>query len=146
MTKKYEIRKDDYRDKSDFIEGATGRVYRIVALVDIPLRVRAGEEGGYIESEDNLSHLGRCWVADDAVVCDNAFVGNNAHVCGDAVVSGNSHIDDNAAVYEDARIGGDALVCSRAEVYGDATVEGVASVYGSANICSGCYDSGIIYR
>lgn len=46
----------------------TGRkLYRIKALVDFG-DVKAGELGGYIEKEDNLSHDGNAWVSDNAKV------------------------------------------------------------------------------
>ena len=45
------------------------KLYRIRALVAIGLYVAAGDLGGYIESEKNLSTTGTCWVFDSATVC-----------------------------------------------------------------------------
>ena len=50
--KKYELVKS-----SKIVYGGT-TLYRIKALIDIPNIVKAGELGGYIESEKNLSHEG----------------------------------------------------------------------------------------
>jgi len=51
--------------------------------------VKAGDLGGWIERESNLSHKGNCWVFDDAWVFGNALVSGNALVYGYAQVCGN---------------------------------------------------------
>ena len=51
--------------------------YRIKALKDFG-DVKAGDLGGYIEKELNLSQGGNCWVSDNAVVLGNARVRDNA--------------------------------------------------------------------
>ena len=86
---------------------------RIRALRDISLYgVKAGDIGGWIEKENNLSQDGYAWISGnaqvygDAVVYDDAVVSGNAKVCGDAVVFGY------------AWISGDAKVCGDAVVYG----------------------------
>lgn len=39
------------------------KLYQIEALINIPsINVKAGDLGGYIEKEDNLSHEGNCWI------------------------------------------------------------------------------------
>lgn len=50
--------------------------------------VKAGELGGYVAGERNLSHDGTCWVADNAQVYGNAQVFDYAEVFGDARVYG----------------------------------------------------------
>jgi len=73
--------------KYEFVEGDTkvvaGRtLHRIRALVAIAsMGVAAGDLGGYIESERNLSQ-----------VSGNAWVSGNARVYGDAQVSGNAWV------------------------------------------------------
>ena len=50
-------------------------MYRIRALRDIPRwGGKAGDLGGYVESEENLDQHGLCWVRDDALVWGNARV------------------------------------------------------------------------
>ena len=68
MSKKYELVESSKIILKNVI------LYRIKALVDIPNIVKAGELGGYIESEENLSHEGNCWVGDDAYVYNNAYI------------------------------------------------------------------------
>lgn len=83
--KKYELLKDD-------IKITLGRtLYRIKALRDFGDVIK-GDLGGYIESENNLSHFDNAWVFGDARVYGNAKVYDNARVFGDAMVYGNAII------------------------------------------------------
>ncbi len=67
-----------------------GRVlHQIKALVSFDI-VRAGDLGGYVEKESNLSHDGNAWVFDNAEVFGDARVFGNARVFGDAEVSGDA--------------------------------------------------------
>lgn len=68
---------------------------RIRALKDFG-DVKAGELGGYIEKEENLSQEGNAWVYGNAWVCDNAKVYGNAWVYGDAKVYGDAEVYGNA--------------------------------------------------
>ena len=80
---------------------------RIKALIDIPdYGVKIGDIGGYIESEKNLSHEGKCWVSGDAWVFGNARVYENAQVSGNSWVSGDAKVFGNARVYGDAEVFG----------------------------------------
>ena len=112
--------------KYKLLEGETievdGRtLYRIEALRDFG-DVKAGDKGGYVESEKNLSHDGNCWVYDDAEVYESARVYGCAEVYGDARVFCDARVYGNAEVY------GDARVYDRADVFGDAEVGGDAWV------------------
>lgn len=157
MSKKYEIL---------FLNGKTGGsfktrhgafLHRIKALVDIPMHdVKAGDLGGWIEKEENLSQADYCWVGGDAMVYGNAriqhnsIVTGNAEVCENAVVSGDSRVSDEAKVigsssiissrvcehsfvggksciYEHSRIGGAARIL-------DSTVGVFSSVYDCAQV------------
>ncbi|WP_309486012.1 hypothetical protein [Bartonella harrusi] len=78
VSKKYE-----FTDKTRKIESVT--LYRIRALRDFG-NVKAGDLGGFIEKEENLSHDGNCWVYDDAIVAMNAVISENAKIFGNAYV------------------------------------------------------------
>ena len=106
---KYEMLQDDKIEVSGHI------LYRIKALKDFG-DVEAGDLGGYIEGEKNLSHRNNCWVYDNAYVCGNAYVYDNAYVCG------------NAYVYDNARVCGDAYVCGDARVCGEAKINKISDV------------------
>ena len=73
---------------SEFIVDISGvKLFRIKALIEFG-NVKAGDLGGYIEKEENLSHMGDAWVSDDARISGNAQVFGNARVFGYAWVSG----------------------------------------------------------
>ena len=63
-------------------------LHRIKALKDFG-NVKAGELGGWIESEKNLSQDRNAWVSDDA------WVYGDAEVTGNALVSGNAWVSDD---------------------------------------------------
>ena len=158
MNKKYELVKDD----CIIHEGIT--LYRIKALKDF-YDVKAGDLGGYVQSENNLSQYGKCWVyeyakayenaivLEDAKIYDNVKVYGTAKICGhskvynDAEVYGNAKVYGNTRIYDNAKISGDvyiyanAFVCGNAEVYGSAEIYGNANVFGNANI----YGKTLIY-
>ena len=79
MNKKFELLLDDTID-------VFGRkLFRIKAKINFGA-VEAGELGGYIEKEDNLSVYGDAWVSGDAWVFVDAMVYGDAIVCGNARV------------------------------------------------------------
>lgn len=143
MYKKYE-----FTGEEKVVDNHT--LHRIRALRNFGM-VKAGDLGGWIESEDNLSHDGYAWVYGEALVEGNAFVEGNARVGGNARVSGNAHVtgealvsdaawvyggsqvEGNAYVGGDARVGGGALVGGNAHVTGNARVTGSARVEGNAD-------------
>ena len=109
------------------------KLYRIQSLRSFS-DVEEGELGGYIESEDNLSHDGMCWVYDEAKVFGNAKVYNNACVYSYAEVFGNAKVCNNAEVRGDAKVFDCAEVLD-AEVFGNAEISGNAKVFGDAKVC-----------
>ena len=119
-------------DKYEFTEETIkvlGKVlHRIKAVRDFEF-IKAGELGGYIEKEENLSHEGNCWVSNDAAVY------GNARVFDDAWVYGNARVFDDARVFGAAEIRDYAWVYGNAKIYGDAKIYGAAKVYGEAEIC-----------
>ena len=149
---KYEMLQDDKIEVSGHI------LYRIRALKDFK-GAKAGDLGGYIEGEKNLSHRNNCWVYGSAYVYDNAHVYGNARVCdstcvfgnarvygsayvfGNAHVFGNARVCDNACVFDNAHVYGNARVCDSTCVYGNAHVYDNAHVYGNARVC----DSTCVY-
>ena len=125
QNKKYELVLDDT------IEFLGRKLFRIRAKISFGI-FKKGKLGGYIESENNLSHFGNAWVSDNALVCDDAFVCGNAFVYGNAKVSGNAWVSDNARVSDNALVCGNAFVYGNALVYGNAKVCDDAFVYGYA--------------
>jgi hypothetical protein len=62
------------------VKGRT--LYRIKALQDINNKVRAGDLGGYIESEANLTQIGSAWVHKGARVYGNIYIFNGVQIYG----------------------------------------------------------------
>ena len=121
MSKKYELVVDDT------ITFWGWKLFRIRALISFG-SVDAGDLGGYIYTEDNLSQKGDAWVWGNAKVSGNAEVSGDAEVLGNAEVSGNAKVSGNAEVSGDAKVWGNAEVSGDAEVWGNAEVSGDAKV------------------
>ena len=135
------------------------KLYQIKALKDFG-DVKAGDLGGYIEKEENLSHDGDAWVYDNACVLCNAYVFDNARVydnaliydnawisgdaraSDDALVSGNARISSNACVYDNALIYDNAWISGNAWVSDDALVSGNARISGNAWVSDDALVSG----
>lgn len=101
---------------TDEIRKFNGKIlHRIQAVRDFG-RIQAGDLGGWIEKEGNLSHEGDCWIDNDAQVYDDAHVFGNTQIYGNAWVYDNAYIDGNAHVF------GNAQIHSNANVYGDAII------------------------
>lgn len=97
--------------------------------------VKAGDIGGWIEDERNLSADGNAWVYGSAVVYGSALVSGNARVSGDAEVSGDARVHDNALVGDFARVSGFAKVYGYAVVRDNALVSGNARLDTAADVC-----------
>ena len=122
--KKYELTEETIN-----VFGKT--LHRIRATRDFS-NVHAGDLGGFIENELNLSHDRDTWVYGNAWAYGEARVYGNALVGGDARVEGKALVGGNASVSGDAWVGGNALVSGNARVGGNALVSGNARVYGNA--------------
>lgn len=133
-------------------------LYRIIAIDNFK-DVKIGDLGGFVESYDNLSQDGLCWIYDNACVyekaqvcnnaCisknalvfnfalikDNAFVSDYAIVCDKAVICDSSKILQNASVYGFARVEGNSKIYGRAVISGAASICGNSSICGNAEIC-----------
>ena len=87
--KKYELTEEEK-------ELLSRTLYRIRALKDFELLdgaiIHAGDLGGWIEKEDNLSQEGSAWVSDDARVYGKARVSDEAWVSGEAQVHRTTHV------------------------------------------------------
>ena len=120
------IKKYEFTEETKVICGR--KLHKIRALRDFN-DVKAGDLGGFIEKEENLSHEGNCWVYNNAKVYDNAKIYGDAIICGNAEIYGNAVIRGNAEIY------GNAEICGNAEIYGNAIIYGNAKIYGRAVIC-----------
>lgn len=104
-------------------------LHRIRALRDVGPTVKAGDLGGFVESEWNLSQEDPdSWIAHDAIVANGAFVYEGAvlrdhavacgeaRVCKEAVMSGHARAEDHAHI-DGAVLGDSARVSGAGTVF-----------------------------
>lgn len=147
MEKKYKL--TDETITFNFI-----KLHRIEALRSFG-NVRKGDKGGFIESEDNLSHEGNSWVYNEAKVyhkakvLDNATVRDYAVITGYAILSDNVTVMDKTVVTHQAKIldysviEDYAFISDKAVIRGFSTIKDKAFIYGNAKI-EGCIIGGHI--
>lgn len=113
---------------------------RIKSITDIREDVPSGTLGGWIQSEDNLSISGSCWIYDEAVCAQNALVRdssilrNNALVFGDALIRDSASILENAQISDYARVKDQSIARGNAKIRQNAKLEYNAVVEGDAEI------------
>lgn len=117
MTKKYEF-------TGETKEYAGRTLKRIRAIVDFG-KVKAGTIGGWIETEDNLSHSGLCWVADEAMAYGKARIYHNVLISDQAQVFGRAEVCQLVHVYDQAH------VFDQAQVRGCVKIGGLSSICGN---------------
>lgn len=117
--KKYEL-----TNETKFINGV--KVYRIVAMRDFA-DVKAGDLGGFVQSEHNLSQLDDCWLYNDACVYGDANVFRNAQVYNNCEISGRVQFGGNAAMWGEVKLAGHFRIDGGSifETWGQLTARGV---------------------
>ena len=123
---------------------------RIRSLRDIGEEVKAGDLGGFVESEANLSFEkdDDTWIFNDAVVAgeavadkgaqlrENAIVCGCAYVSNGSVMSGRSRAEDDAylsgaTMLEDATVSGNAMILREERSGGAPVLSGQCRIYGT---------------
>lgn len=133
MSKKYE-----FTDETIKVDGHTLHRIRAVRCFS---DVKAGDLGGWIEKEHNLSHEDHAWVYDEVKVYGNARVIDDARVWGcakvydNALIEGRARVYNHAQVYNDASVSRNAEVGGNAMVYGNANISGGTEITGDAEVC-----------
>ena len=74
-------------------------LYRIKALKDFA-DIKAGELGGWVQTEDNLSQEGNCWIYDNGKCMDNARIYTNSIMCDNSLMYGNSMMFDYSRMFD----------------------------------------------
>lgn len=134
------------------------KLWQVEALCDFS-DVKAGQTGGWVENESNLSQQGNCWiygsdcvvfggsgVEDDAQIHGESTLCHQAHISGKSVVE-HSFISGECRIYDAARIAnGSQVIAVRGltadndkllQIYGNATVNASrvvhqAQIFGNA--------------
>ena len=138
-TKKYEL-----TDNTSSYKGIV--LHQIRALRSFG-NVKTGELGGFIESEDNLSHIGTCWVYNSAKVYGKIKLMGTSIVSDEAIVTGNATIrvciiTDNSMFNASGNIRGklimsdDSYLSGNINLVGQLTMADSSSIRGSID-CSG---------
>ena len=118
--KKYEIT-DIAHEKYPFL-------HRVRALQDIGEKVKAGDLGGFVESENNLSvDEDTSWIFGDAIVAGSAIVDQGACLYGNAIACGSAYVTQGAALSGEARAEDSAYIrgavlCGNARASGQSMV------------------------
>lgn len=86
MEKKYKGKEIQVTNYIRRFKGKT--LHRIVALRNF-FNIKAGQKGGWIEKESNLSHENDGLVRGEAIVCDKGWVSGEAIVCDKGCVTSN---------------------------------------------------------
>lgn len=108
-------------------------LHRVRALRDIGLTVKAGDLGGFVEGEGNLSYEDSdSWIAHDAIAANGAFVTDGTLLRDHAVICGEARaykavLSDHARVEDHARVDG-----GRVENYARLSGYGMAGSMASA--------------
>ena len=72
-----------YKLTDEYITIDNTKLYRIEAIKNFA-DVHKGDKGGFVESEENLSQNGSCWIYDDAKVFGNANISGYAYIASDS--------------------------------------------------------------
>lgn len=88
-------------------------LHRIRALMDIGDKVKAGDWGGFVESEQDLSYEpgDEAWPFDNAICCNEARVDKGSILKDNAEASGSAYITGGAALSCTAKTADNAYVC-----------------------------------
>ncbi len=107
-------------------------LHRIRALRNVGEKVKAGDLGGFVESESNLSFEpgDEAWIFDDAICAGGGYVDKNSRLHGYAVVCKHGYVSQDSAVSAHARVEDDAYIRC-ADVCGHARVSGCGMVLAS---------------
>ena len=94
---KYEI--------TDIVHGEYPFLHRVRALRDIGTNVKAGDLGGFVEHEGNLSFEpgDDAWVCDEAIAAGDSVVEKGSVLRGRAVVCGSACVSHGSVLFGDAR-------------------------------------------
>lgn len=107
---------------------------RTIVRVIEEKRIKAGDSGGFVQSEKNLSQEGSCWIDNDAFAFGAAKVCDDAYLGGRAAIGGKVKLFDETKVVDEVQLGGSM------KLYGHSVIIGKGSYYDNGvykNLCVG---------
>lgn len=122
------------QNKKYILHHKQGNFWRIQACKNFS-DVKKGDFGGFVKSEENLSHKGNCWIYDQARVFDNAKIFGNAKIFNNAWIYDNAIVSDKAIVADNAMVKKNAKVFNDAYIHDNAVI--LSNVCGNAQIGGG---------
>lgn len=104
-------------------------LHRIRALQDIGEKVKAGDLGGFVESESNLSvdPEDDAWIFDNAICCGTGYVDQDSRMFGEAIVCHRAYLSHGGEMSAEARAEDDsyirgAVLCGHARASGNSMI------------------------
>lgn len=122
-----------YRLTDEIISWGGKELHRIEALKNFG-DVKAGDLGGFVESESNLLQIGNCWIYDNAKVLDNVKIIDNAVIKNNVIVMNNTVVKDYAVIIDNATIMNTAKIKGLAQIIDNVVIAGSADIGGNARI------------
>ena len=101
--KKYEI--------TDIAHPDNPKLHRIRALIDLTENIHVGDLGGFVETENNLDQEGFAWIGEDAIACEDSYIGGDAILADSAVARDSAYVGNNAVIADHAVVQDNAIVC-----------------------------------
>ena len=115
--KKYEI--------TDIAHPDNPKLHRIRALIDLTENIHVGDLGGFVETENNLDQEGFAWIGEDAIACEDSYIGGDAILADSAVARDSAYVGNNAVIADHAVVQDNAIVC-------DGYISGNSCICGNA--------------
>ena len=119
-------RKYELTDITMRYEGRT--LYRIRALKDFA-DVKKGKLGGWVQTEDNLSQKGNCWIYNNAKCMDNARMYDNS------TMFDRSEMHDNTIMYDYSRMHGNSAMYDYSRMLDYTTMYGNSEMHDYSKMC-----------
>ena len=118
-------------------------LHRIRALRDIGDQAKAGDLGGFVESESNLAvdPDDAAWIFNDTIVCGSAYVDQGSTLLDNAIACDRAYVSYGSALYDSARVEDDAYLRG-ALMYGHTRASGCAQLLCGADRAEGPLLSG----
>lgn len=133
QSKKYKLIATDWIERVDS-NNKKHILHRIQAIKNFS-DVKAGDYGGYIESESNLNQYDKSWVYSDAVrISKNAKIWGKARVFGNVKIYNSAEVCDYSVVCDDVSLYDDCKIHGKSKVYGYCTIGGITTIGGHAEI------------
>ena len=109
-----------YEITNNTMEFEGRELHRIRALKNFA-DVEAGDLGGWVSNENNLSQEGCCWIYDEAKCMDNAKMYDNSRMCDSSEMRDSSEMHGNSEIYGECKMCDETKICGNSIVKIDIT-------------------------